>query len=294
MTALVWDQIGERFYETGVENGVLYLPTNGVYNIGYAWNGLTAITESPSGAEPTPLYADNIKYLNLISVEEFGGTIEAYTYPDEFAACDGTATPSPGVAIGQQNRRPFGLSYKTRLGNDEDGTDYGYKLHLIYNAIAAPSEKAFATINDSPEAITFSWTFTTTAVAVTGMKPTALITIDSTKVAEGNLNALLDALYGTVGADPRLPLPDEVIGMFAGSITLATPTAPTFVSTTGVITIPSITGVVYKRADTNVTVTGTTTVAGTAGDDLIIYAIPAAGFYFPDDVDTDWLFTRTA
>jgi hypothetical protein len=294
MTALVWDQIGERFYETGVENGVLYLPTNGVYNIGYAWNGLTAITESPSGAEPTPLYADNIKYLNLISVEEFGGTIEAYTYPDEFAACDGTATPSPGVAIGQQNRRPFGLSYKTRLGNDEDGTDYGYKLHLIYNAIAAPSEKAFATINDSPEAITFSWTFTTTAVAVTGMKPTALITIDSTKVAEGNLNALLDALYGTVGADPRLPLPDEVIGMFAGSVTLATPTAPTFVSTTGVITIPSITGVVYKRADTNVTVTGTTTVAGTAGDDLIIYAIPASGYYFAPDVDTDWLFTRTA
>jgi len=294
MTQLVWDQIGERLYETGVENGVLYLPTAGVYDIGYAWNGLTTVTESPSGAEPSPLYADNIKYLNLISVEEFGGTIEAYTYPDEFAACDGTATPAPGVAVGQQTRRPFGLSYKTRLGNDEDGTDYGYKLHLIYNAIAAPSEKAFATINDSPEAITFSWTFTTTAVAVTGLKPTALITIDSTKVPVGNLAALTDALYGTVGADPRLPLPDEVIGMFAGALIEATPTIPTFVSATGVITIPSVTGVVYKRADTNVTVTGTTTIAGTAGDGLIIYAIPATGYVFPGAVDTDWYFERTA
>ena len=294
MTALVWDQIGERFYETGVENGVLYLPTNGVYDVGYAWNGLTTVTESPSGAEPSPLYADNIKYLNLISVEEFGGTIEAYTYPDEFAACDGTATPSPGVAVGQQTRRPFGLAYKTRLGNDEEGTDYGYKLHLIYNAIAAPSEKAFATINDSPEAITFSWTFTTTAVAVSGLKPTALITIDSSKVLPGNLAALEDALFGTVGTDPRLPLPDEVLAMFAGSIVEATPTEPTFVSTTGVITLPSITGVEYHRADTNELVTGTTTIAGTTGDNLIIYALPAGGYFFPDGVDTDWYFERTA
>lgn len=295
MTALVWDQTGERLYETGVDKGVLYIPTNGVYNVGYAWNGLTTVTESPSGAEPTPLYADNLKYLNLISVEEFGGTIEAYTYPDEFAQCDGTAVPTPGVAIGQQTRRAFGLSYRTRLGNDELNTDYGYKLHLIYNALAAPSEKAYATINDSPEAITFSWTFTTTAIAVTGYKPTALLTIDSSKVVSANLTALENALYGTSGTDPRLPLPDEVMAMFAGSLTTVTPTIPTFVSATGVITIPTVTGVQYRRADTNAVVTGTVTIAGGAGDGLIIYAVPSSGSYvFPTGIDTDWYFERTA
>jgi len=295
MTALLWDQTGERLYETGVEKGVLYLLDNGIYDMGYAWNGLTTVTESPSGAEPTPLYADNIKYLNLISVEEFGGTIEAYTYPDEFAECDGTSVPSPGISVGQQSRKTFGLSYQTKLGNDET-SDYGYKLHLVYAALAAPSEKAYATVNDSPEAITFSWEFSTTAVAVTGLKPTSVITIDSTKVAAGNLTTLMNALYGTAGTDPRLPLPDEIITMFAGAQTLVTPTQPTFVPATGVITIPSITGVQYRRGDTNAVVApGTVTIAGGAGAFLVIRANPASGSYaFTPQSDDDWTFIRTA
>lgn len=293
MTALVWDQTGERFYETGVEHGVLYIPNNGVYDTGFAWNGLTTVTESPSGAEATALYADNIKYLNLLSYEEFGGTIEAYTYPDEFAQCDGTAVPSPGVAIGQQIRKAFGLSYCTKMGNDEDSTEYGHKLHLIYAALAAPSEKAYTTINDTPEAISFSWAFTTTAVPVTGMKPTALITIDSTKVDAGNLATLEQALYGTVGTDPRLPLPDEIITMFGGAQTEVTTVEPTFVAATGVITIPTVTGVQYRRADTNAVVTGTVTI-GTPGDTLIIHATPTSGAYdFTPASDEDWAFTRT-
>ena len=295
MTALVWDQTGERLYETGVEKGVLYIPTAGVYNSGEAWNGLVTVTESPSGAEPTPLYADNIKYLNLISVEELGGTIEAYTYPDSFAQCDGTETPQPGVSVGQQTRHAFGLSYRTKLGNDEVSTDYGYKLHLIYNALAAPSEKAYSSINDNPDAITFSWTFTTAPLAVIGLKPTALITIDSTKVDSDSLDSLEEALYGTVSTDPRLPLPDEVISMFAGTQTVVTPTVPTFVSSTGVITIPTVTGVTYRRGDTNEIVTGTTTIAGAAGANLIIYALPTSGAYvFTSGVDDDWYFERTA
>ncbi len=216
MSKLVWDQTGERFYETGVNQGVLYIRgEDGTYSDGVAWNGLISVTESPSGAEPTPIYADNIKYLNLMSAEEFGATIEAYTYPDEFAQCDGSAEIATGVMIGQQNRKVFGLSYKTVLGNDVDGTDYGYKLHLIYGALAAPSEKGYSTINDSPEAITFSWEVTTTPVSVTGFKPTASITIDSTKVDSTKLEALEDILYGTANADPYLPLPDEIATLFA-------------------------------------------------------------------------------
>jgi hypothetical protein len=216
MSKLVWDKIGERFYETGVKKGVLYPQgPGGTYPKGVAWNGLTAVTESPSGAEATPLYADDIKYLNLISAEEFGATIEAYTYPDEFAQCDGSAEIATGVMIGQQSRKPFGLSYVTTLGNDVDGNDYGYKLHIIYGALAAPSEKGYATINDSPEAITFSWEITTTPVSVTGFKPTASITIDSTKVDATKLEALEDILYGTANADPYLPLPDEVADLLA-------------------------------------------------------------------------------
>lgn len=213
MSKIVWDKTGERFYETGVKNGVLYIPTGGVYSKGVAWNGLTAVTESPSGAEATPLYADDIKYLNLMSNEEFGATIEAYTYPDEFAECDGSASIATGVMIGQQNRKTFGLSYRTALGNDTVGNDYGYKLHLIYGALAAPSEKGYATINDSPEAITFSWEVTTTPVSVTGFKPTASITIDSTKADPAKLAALEKILYGSDDApatEPRLPLPDEI------------------------------------------------------------------------------------
>lgn len=295
MAILLWDQSGQRLYETGVDKGVLYIPNAGVYDNGYAWNGLTAITESPSGAEPSPMYADNIKYLNLLSVEELGGTIEAYTYPDQFAQCDGTATPQTGVSVGQQTRKAFGLSYRTRLGNDVSATDFGYKLHLIYNILAAPSEKAYATINDSPEAMTFSWDFSTTAQAVTNLKPTALLTIDSTKVNSGNLTTLENALYGTAGTNPRLPLPDEVIAMFAGAQTLVTPTIPTFVSATGVITIPVVTGVTYRRADTNAIVTGTTTIAGTTGASLVIRATPSTGAYaFTTNADDDWTFVRTA
>lgn len=218
MSKLVWDQTGDRLYETGVKNGVLYVQgAGGTYDKGVAWNGLTAVTESPSGAEASPLYADDIKYLNLMSNEEFGATIEAYTYPEEFAECDGSASIAKGVYIGQQARKTFGLSYRTVIGNDVDSNDYGYKLHLIYGALAAPSEKAYATINDSPEAITFSWEVTTTPVNVKGFKPTASVTIDSTKVEAEKLAALEAILYGTEEKEARLPLPDEIATLMAAS-----------------------------------------------------------------------------
>ena len=216
MSRITWDDTSKRLYETGVKMGVLYpIQPDGAYTKGVAWNGLTAVTESPSGAEATALYADDIKYLNLMSNEEFGATIEAYTYPDEFAECDGSAALAKGVMIGQQKRKTFGLCYRTTLGNDVEGNDYGYKLHLVYGCLAAPSEKAYSTINDSPEAITFSWEVSTTPVAVTGFKPTSQITIDSTKVDASKLSSLENILYGTnadgdTGASPRLPLPDEV------------------------------------------------------------------------------------
>ena len=211
MSKIVWDQTGERLYETGVKRGVLYVQdSGGTYPKGVAWNGLTAVTESPSGAEATPLYADDIKYLNLISTEELGGTIEAYTYPDEFAECDGSASIATGVYIGQQPRKTFGMCYTTTVGNDVDSNAHGYKLHLIYGALASPSEKAYSTINDSPEAITFSWEFSTTPVNVTGFKPTANIVIDSTKATPEKMAALEKILYGDADVEPRLPLPDEV------------------------------------------------------------------------------------
>lgn len=211
MAALTWDETGKRLYETGVRKGVLYVQdNNGTYPKGVAWNGLTAVTESPSGAESNPLYADDIKYLDLRSAEEFGATIEAYTYPDEFAECDGTAELAEGVMIGQQARKSFGLSYRTVLGNDIVNDAYGYKLHLIYGATASPSEKGYQTVNDSPEAISFSWELTTTPVNVTGMKPTAIITIDSTKADPTKLAALEAILYGSGETEARLPLPDEV------------------------------------------------------------------------------------
>jgi hypothetical protein len=250
MTVLQWDQVGERLYETGVDHGVLYIPDpSGAYSEGYAWNGLTTVTESPTGAESSPQYADNIKYLNLVSAEEFGATIEAFTYPDEFAQCDGTAVPVPGVAIGQQSRKAFGLAYRSRIGNDLDGTDHGYKLHLIYGALAAPSEKAYATINDSPEAIAFSWEVTTSPVQVTDLKPTALLTVDSTKVDAAALKTLEDILYGTAGVDARMPLPDEVFGLFEGSVTkvkLTGANAPTYDDVTFVVTIPTVAGVTFN------------------------------------------------
>ena len=221
---LVWDATGERLYETGVSQGVLYVQdSTGKYPKGVAWNGLTGVTESPSGAEATALYADDIKYLNLMSAEEFGATVEAYTYPDEFAQCDGSAELTAGVTIGQQDRKTFGMCYKTVLGNDSESNNYGYKLHIIYGAKASPSEKAYATINDSPEAITFSWEVTTTPVNVNGFKPTASLTIDSTKVDAEKLTALEDILYGKdAGAEgtpaavaARLPLPDEIATLMA-------------------------------------------------------------------------------
>lgn len=216
MAKLVWDKTGERYYETGVKNCALYVRDNtGAYPKGVPWNGITAITESPSGAEATPLYADDIKYLNLISNEEFGATVEAYTYPAEFAACDGSAELAKGVKIGQQPRKSFGLAYKTTLGNDVDNNDHGYKLHLIYGCMAAPSEKAYATINDSPEAITFSWEISTTPVEVEGFKPTAHIEIDSTEIDSAKLTALEAKLFGTETEEAQLPLPDEIATLVA-------------------------------------------------------------------------------
>jgi hypothetical protein len=215
MSKLKWDQIGERLYETGVKKGVLY-PQNseGLYPLGVAWNGLTGITESPSGAESNPLYADDIKYLNLVSMEEFGATIEAFTYPKEFEQCDGSASLAAGVSAGQQARRQFGLAYQTTLGNDVDGIDYGYKIHLIYGALATPSEKGYQTINDSPDAIAFSWEVTTTPAEVTGMRPTASIVIDSTKVDPAELAIFEGIIFGTDDTDPRLPSPDEITALF--------------------------------------------------------------------------------
>lgn len=226
MSKLIWDKTGERYYETGVDHGVLYpVGENGTYPKGVAWNGLTAVTESPSGAEANAIYADNIKYLSLMSAEEFGATIEAYTYPDEFAVCDGTAEIAKGVMAGQQARKSFGLSYRTIAGNDTEGEDHGYKLHLLYGAKASPSEKAYQSVNDSPEAISFSWEVTTTPVEITAVdpntgkpfKPMASLTIDSTKVDAAKLKAFEEILYGSDGEggkEARLPLPDEIIAFF--------------------------------------------------------------------------------
>lgn len=215
MSRLVWDKTGERFYETGVKRGVLYPMVNGEYPKGVAWNGLIGVTESPSGAEPTPLYADDIKYLNLRSTEEFGATIEAYTFPKEFEECDGSAEIATGVTIGQQPRKPFGMCYRTVLGNDIDEENHGYKLHLFYGATASTSEKDYNTQSDSPELVTFSWEITTIPVDVEGFKPTASLTIDSTKVDAAKLAALEDILYGKDDVEARLPLPDEIATLMA-------------------------------------------------------------------------------
>lgn len=212
MAVLTWDDIGERYYETGVDHGVLYIPdVAGVYDNGVSWNGLVSVTESPTGAEPTAQYADNIKYLNLFSAEEFAATLEAFTWPDEFNQFDGLAEPTPGVLLGQQNRGVFGLSYRTRVGNDLDGDEHGYKLHLVYGCKASPSEKAYTTINDSPEAIAFSWEISTTPAPVTGFKPTSIIVIDSRTADPTDLAALEVILYGAAAVEPKLPTPDEVI-----------------------------------------------------------------------------------
>lgn len=222
MSKLVWDKEGEHLYETGVKNCALYVHDGKKYGNGVAWNGITAVTESPSGAEATPLYADDTKYLNLYSVEELGATVEAYTYPDEFAECDGSASIATGVTIGQQNRKTFGLAYKTVVGNDTEANDYGYKIHIIYGAKASPSEKAYATINDSPEAITFSWELTTTPVEVSGYKKTASVTIDTTKFtteeAKNKLKTLEDKLFGSETEEPTLLMPNEIIELIGKNV----------------------------------------------------------------------------
>lgn len=286
---LTWDKVGERRYETGVNKGVLYIPDgNGVYNTGVAWNGLTTVTESPSGAEATPIYADNIKYLNLISAEEFGATVEAYTYPDEFMQFDGVASPTAGVYVGQQTRKAFGMSYQTRVGNDTMGSDLGYKIHLIYGAQAAPSEKAYATINDTPEAITFSWELTTTPVEVApGLKPTAQLVIDSTKVDPDDLATLEAILYGSASTNPRLPLPAEVLDIFNVAAIEVTTTAPTYDAGTDMITIPAVTGVEYM-------VGGEVVPAGDFGpisETTVVQARPAPGYKFSSVSDNDWTIT---
>lgn len=286
---LVWDEIDKRTYETGVDHGVLYLPdSNGAYIDGVAWNGLTTVTESPSGAEANAQYADNIKYLNLYSAEEFGMTIEAFTYPDEFAQFDGVVVPTAGISIGQQPRKGFGLCYRTQLGSALDGNDHGYKLHLVYGCMASPSERAYATVNDSPEAITFSWEISTTPVAVTDYKPTSLLTIDSTKVDADALAALETILYGTVGVDPALPTPDEVLALFDGTAVAAAATAPTFNSGTNTITIPTTTGVVYYIDDEPVAA-GPVVIT----EDTVVTARPSSGYFLSDGSDDDWLFEYT-
>ena len=291
MAILTWDNVGERLYETGVDRGVLYqLDESGAYGDGVPWNGLTTITESPSGAESNKQYADNIVYVNLISAEEFGGTIEAYTYPDEFGQNDGSSEPAAGVAIGQQGRRPFGLVYRTLQGNDIEGQEHGYKLHLIYGAQAAPSEKAYATVNDSPEAIAFSWEFSTTPINVNGLKPTSILTVDSTKSDPADLEALEDILFGSPGDDARLPTPDEVVALFTGGavdVDLGTAAnQPQYNSGTHVVTLPAVTGVQWKVNGVNRSPGAQP--ALTTGQTAEVQAVAQAGYNL--EGDDEWTF----
>lgn len=286
MAELEWDLVGERRFETGVDHGVLYIPdANGAYVDGVAWNGLTTVTEKPSGAEPNAKYADNIKYLNLYSAEQFGATLEALTYPDEFAQFDGVAVPTPGVSVGQQTRKPFGLGYRTRVGNDQAGDDLGFKLHLAYGCTASPSERAYGTVNDSPDAVPFSWDLSTQPVAVPGLKPSALITIDSTKVDADALADLMRILYGDVGVDPALPLPATIIGMFSAAIVEVVPVAPAYNGATHTITIPATAGVTYY-------INGEPQAAGDVviAADTVVTARPNPGNVFAPGIDDDWFY----
>lgn len=288
MAVLVWDDPGNRKFEAGVDQGVLYplnLGTN-LYDTGYAWNGLETVTETPAGAEKNDTYADNIKYSTLLSAETFGGTIEAYTYPDAFAACDGSYVPEAGVAVNQQGRATFGLSYRTQVG-DDGASIRGYKYHLLYGLLASPSEKAYASINDSPAPISFSWDISSVPVSVSGHSPTSLIVIDSTKVNSTALSTLLDDLHGTAGSAPQLPLPDIVLGLFAGTITFVTLTAPTF-DGAHTITIPSQTGVTYY-VDGVVHAAGTQLL--TTGQKKVVTAQPNAGYAFNTPYVNAWLFS---
>jgi len=298
MAALTWDDLGKKIYETGVDRGVLYIPNaGGVYDNGVAWNGLTAVTESPSGAAATSQYADNTKYMNLISAEEFAATLEAYTYPDEFAQYDGLSLPTTGVAVGQQARKTFGLSYRTKVGNDVSGDAFGYKIHLLYGCQASPSEKAYKTVNDSPEGISFSWSLSTNPVNVSGLKPTALITIDSTKVVAANLTAFEIILYGTTGVSPALPMPDAVVSAFSSGLTAVTTiTPPSYVNSTHIMTIPTVTGVdffITKMTGTTITTAQALAVSGAqtalaAGQSWIINARAKTGYYLAAGNIDEW------
>jgi len=286
VTQITWDAPGTRRYETGVDRGVLYIPNaSGIYDKGYAWNGLTKVTEKPTGATTNATYADNIKYLNLISLEEFTADIAAYTYPDEWAQCDGTQEPEPGVAINQQPRVSFGMSYRTMVGNDLEATNFGYKLHLVYNALAAPSQKAFDSINATPAAIELSWTISTTPINVTGHKPTATMTIDSTKVSASALATLEQFLYGTAGTDPSLPTPDAVLAIFSGTVTQVDPVVPTYTPATHTITIPTVTGLDYYI--NGQIVTGNVVISA----DTIVSVVPQAGYQIAPNADDDWEVT---
>lgn len=291
MSKLTWDAPGTRLYETGVDHGVLFPTRNGVYQTGVPWSGLTTVTESPSGAEPTPIYADNKKYLNLMSAEDFGFSIEALYYPDEWEECDGSAEIAPGISIGQQARKPFGFSYRSLLGNELEATEHGYKLHIVYGGLASPSERSRASVNETPEAATLSWDITTTAVDVPGFRATAHVTIDSTKTPASVMAAIESILYGTNGQDSRLPTPAELMALQQDAATVVAPAAPTFTPATGAIVIPTApAGVEYRRVDTDVVVTGTVTVA--AGKTLGIRALAKPGFAFIPDQDDYWSFTR--
>lgn len=286
MAPLTWDQVGERKFETGIDRGVLYIPdAGGAYIDGVAWSGLVTVTEKPTGATPNKKYADNIPYLNLYSAEEFGATIEAITYPDEFAQFDGLAIPIPGLAIGQQTRRSFGLCYRTRVGNDIAGIDYGYKLHLVYGCTASPSEKGYGTVNDTPDTIAFSWDLTTQPVMVPGHKPSAILTLNSTELNAAALADLEDILYGTAAIDPSLPLPGAIIAMFTGTVVEVAPAVPAFNQATNTITIPNVAGVTYYIA-------GAPVAAGPVviTEDTLVQARPDDGFVFPGGVDDDWFF----
>jgi hypothetical protein len=290
MTAVTWDAVGEHTYETGVSKGVLYqIDETGAYMGGVAWNGLTTVTEKPAGADSNKQYADNIVYLNLLAAETFGGTIEAFTYPLEFEQNDGTASPTPGVTVGQQPRKPFGFCFKSLKGNDTEGDSHGYKLHLIWNALAAPAEKAFTTVNDSPSPIAFSWDISTTPVGVgtvlsTDYAPTSSMTIDSTRVDPAKLATLESYLYGTVSDDPTMPSPAQVITIMASTLTSATPTAPTYSSSTDLITIPTVTGVQYY-------IDGILVPPGDFGpitSNKLVKAKPATGYKFPAETQDEW------
>lgn len=288
MAVVVWDDTGNKKYETGVDHGVLFPlnPSTALYDTGFAWNGLTAVNEKPGGAAANPQFADNIKYLNLLSAETFAGTLLAFTYPDEFGACDGTNAPFDGVLVGQQTRQTFGLCYRTKVGNDVSA-DLGFKLHLVYGALASPSEKDYATVNDSPAAVQFSWDFNCTPVNVTALNPTCLIVVDSTKVDPTALGDLMDLLYGTSGTDPSLPSPDAVIALFSGTVNHITLTKATF-DGAHTITIPTQTGVTYYLDGV---AHSAGTVVLTSGQSKVVSARPAPHYVFNKPVVDEWLFT---